>query len=274
MTVLGKTETGLDYSPCRYGTSRTPFRGPAKSLDGTYIAVLGGTEAYGRFVERPFADLIEERLGRTTVNFGCINAGLDVFINDAVVMRACRQAALTVIQVVGAQNMSNRYYSVHPRRNDRFLRASRQMTGIWPDIDFADVHFTRHLLNVLQASSPDRYDMLRSELSEAWLARMRSLVRELDGRVVLLWMADRAPEEMSNAPAEAGPLFVNRKMLEALRPEVLDLVEVVAPRRYGPDETEGMVFAEMERPVALSLPGPRMHGLVAEALAPRLDALL
>ena len=33
-------------------------------------------------------------------------------------------ARLTVLQVTGAQNMSNRFYSVHPRRNDRFLKAS------------------------------------------------------------------------------------------------------------------------------------------------------
>ena len=274
MTLLDKTQTGLDYAPCRYGTSRTLFRGPAKSLEGTYLTVLGGTETYGRFVERPFPDLIEERLGRTTVNFGCINAGLDVFVNDPVVMRACSQSALTVVQVVGAQNMSNRFYAVHPRRNDRFLRASRQMTEVWPDVDFTEIHFTRHLLTTLRASSPERFECLRQELAEAWIARMRSLVREIGGRVVLLWMSDRRPEQVADLSAENGPLFVTREMLEALRPDVLDVVEAVAPRPYGPAETEGMVFAEMERPVALNLPGPNMHAVTAAALAPRLEALL
>lgn len=274
MTLLDKTQAGLDYAPCRYGTSRTLFRGPAKSLQGTYIPILGGTETYGRFVERPFADLVEERLGRTTVNFGCINAGLDVFVNDPVVVRSCAQAALTVVQVVGAQNMSNRFYSVHPRRNDRFLRASRQMTEIWPDVDFTGIHFTRHLLNTLRASSREKFEMLRRELSEAWVARMRGLVREIGGRVVLLWMADHGPEEPGDLTAENGPLFVTRDMLDALRPEVLDIVEVISPRPYGAAEAEGMVFPEMERPVAENLPGPAMHRLTAEALAPRLDALL
>ena len=274
MTLLDKTQAGLDYAPCRYGTSRTLFRGPAKSLEGTYIPVLGGTETYGRFVERPFPDLVADRLGWTTVNFGCINAGLDVFVNDPVVVRACTQAALTVVQVVGAQNMSNRFYSVHPRRNDRFLRASRQMTEIWPDVDFTEVHFTRHLLNTLRASSPERFEMLQRELSEAWVARMRGLVRDVGGRVVLLWMSDRRPEQMADLSGERGPLFVTREMIEALRPEVLDIVEVVSPRAYRAAETEGMVFSEMERPVAENLPGPAMHALTAEALAPRLDALL
>lgn len=273
MAIFDKSDAGLDYAPCRYGTSRTLFRGPARSLDGDYIACLGGTETYGRFVTRPFPDLLEAGLGRTTVNFGCINAGLDVFLHDKVIMRACAQAALTVVQIVGAQNMSNRFYSVHPRRNDRFLRASRRMTEIWPDVDFSEIHFTRHLLSVLQASSPGQFAKLRHELNEAWVARMRSLARELGGRVVLLWMSDRRPDD----PAElddGGPLFVTGSMIEAVLPDVLDVVEVVSPRRFGREETRGMVFPELERPVAESLPGPTMHGLTAEALAPRLEALL
>ncbi len=150
MILQDQQRVGLDYQPCRYGASRTLFRGPAKSLDGRYVAVLGGTEVYGRFVEQPFPDLLERRLNRTTVNFGCMNAGLDVFINDPVIMRACTQAALTVVQIVGAQNMSNRFYTVHPRRNDRFLRPARRMTEIWPDVDFSEIHFTRHLLKTLR----------------------------------------------------------------------------------------------------------------------------
>ena len=274
MMLQDQQRVGLDYQPCRYGTSRTLFRGPAKSLDGRYVAVLGGTEVYGRFVEQPFPDLLERRLNRTTVNFGCMNAGLDVFINDPVIMRACTQAALTVVQIVGAQNMSNRFYTVHPRRNDRFLRPARRMTEIWPDVDFSEIHFTRHLLKTLRDTSPDRFEMLRQELSEAWVARMKSMVRDIGGRVVLLWMSDRQPEDAANYSLDGGPLFVTREMLEAMRQDVLDIVEVVAPHRYGPAETEGMIFPELERPVAECLPGPRMHGRAAEALALRLPPLL
>lgn len=274
MTLLEKSQTGLDYRPCRYGTSRTLFRGPAKSLEGRYISVLGGTETYGRFVEEPFPELLQGRLGRTTVNFGCMNAGLDVFINDPVVMRACMHSALTIVQIVGAQNMSNRFYTVHPRRNDRFLRPSRRMMEIWPDVDFTEIHFTRHLLKTLRTASPDRFEMLRKELSEAWIARMKSLVRDIGGRVVLLWMSDLTPERDLDLANDGGPLFVTREMLDALRSEVLDIVEVVSPRRYGSAETEGMVFPELERPVAENLPGPGMHGRTAEALALRLSNLL
>ncbi len=36
---------------------------------------------------------------------------------------------------MGAQNLSNRFYAVHPRRNDRFLRASTLMKTIFREVD-------------------------------------------------------------------------------------------------------------------------------------------
>ena len=53
----------LNYFPCRYGKSKLTFRGPRRRLDGHYYAVLGGTEAYGKFVPRPYAAQAEEMSG-------------------------------------------------------------------------------------------------------------------------------------------------------------------------------------------------------------------
>ena len=106
----------LDYYPCRYGTSKLWFRGPSKALDQPYCAVIGGSETYGKFVERPYPDLFQDKTGYPVVNLGCVNAGADVFALDETVMDICKNAEITVIQLTGAQNISNRYYSVHPRR--------------------------------------------------------------------------------------------------------------------------------------------------------------
>ena len=62
---------------------------------------------------------------------------------------------LTVVQVMGANYLSNRFYSVHPRRNDRFLRASTVMQAIFNDVDFSDFTFTRHMLGALYELSPE-----------------------------------------------------------------------------------------------------------------------
>jgi len=52
----------LDYSPCSYAGSRILFRGPKADLGGTFVACLGGSETYGKFIPTPYPDLLEEML--------------------------------------------------------------------------------------------------------------------------------------------------------------------------------------------------------------------
>jgi len=77
---------GLSYEPCRYGMSRIFFRGPQRNLEQPYLAFLGGTETFGKFIDHPFPDLLETHLKRPCVNFGCVNGGVDAFVNDPTIM--------------------------------------------------------------------------------------------------------------------------------------------------------------------------------------------
>ncbi|MEL6243860.1 MAG: DUF6473 family protein, partial [Pseudomonadota bacterium] len=170
------TDEGLDYFPCRYGRSRMLFRGPKRKLGGRFITCIGGTETYGRFVERPYPDLIADLSGLKTINLGCPHAGLDVFASDPAIHEIGHLAECTVIQVVGAQNMSNAFYSVHPRRNDRFLKAGPRLRGLYPKVDFTEFHFTGHLLSTLAYQSPAAFEVIRSELRATWLGRMQCVL--------------------------------------------------------------------------------------------------
>ncbi|MEO1779366.1 MAG: DUF6473 family protein, partial [Pseudomonadota bacterium] len=145
---------GLDYLPCRYGTSKILFRGPKRTLDAPYVAFFGGTTTYGKFVETPFPALLEQDLGMTCVNFGCVNAGVDLYAADPVLREAATQARVTVLQVISPRNMSNRFYKVHPRRNDRFIEASPLLRTIYREVDFAEFNFTNHMLQRLYLVLP------------------------------------------------------------------------------------------------------------------------
>ncbi len=269
MSYITFADGTLDYEPCRYGASKLLFRGPRRRLDGEFCAVLGGTETYGRFIERPFPDLIESATGIRMVNFGCVNAGVDVFLNDIEVIGACRKARVTVLQVLGAPNMTNRYYTVHPRRNDRFLRASSLMKTIFREVDFTEFHFTRHMLSRLQDIAPDKYGVLVDELKAAWVARMLQLLSRLEGKTVLLWMADHAPEAAGADPGLGlDPLMVDRGMIDEVRPFATEYVEIVSSPQARESGTEGMVVSAMEEAAAIGMPGPAVHEEVAQALAP------
>ncbi len=265
----------IDYAPCRYGKSRIAFRGPKKKLEHTYVAFVGGTETYGKFVPEPFVAQAETDLGVECVNLGCVNAGIDAFLAEPAVLGVTQHADVTVVQIMGAQNMSNRYYKVHPRRNDRFIGASQMMQLVFNEVDFSEFHFNRHMLQSLLASAPERYAMVRDELRMAWSARMKLLINTIGGKVVLLWMAEHSPDdEAATEDLGRDPLFINRAMLDELMPLVEDLVEVVVT----PDEAEGstgeMVFSEMEQVAARKMLGPSVHTQTAAAVSHVLRALI
>ncbi|MDJ1017680.1 MAG: DUF6473 family protein [Paracoccaceae bacterium] len=266
MSIAQESKTGLDYKPCQYGASRIAFRGPARPLDVPYVAVIGGSETYGKFVETPFADLLEAAAGAPVINLGAMHAGLGLFLDEPAVLDVASRDRMTVIQVLGAQNMSNRFYTVHPRRNDRFLKASGRMQTLFPGIDFTEFNFTGHLLTALEEAAPLAFADLVAELKEAWVRRMTTLLERIQGERVLLWMSSRRPEDSRNATTDGDPLLVDREMLEALAPHVAGLVEVVASARTQRFPLKGKRFHPEE--AAAAMPGPRFHQEVAEALAP------
>ena len=114
----------LAYHMGCYPGSELRFRTPVRRLSDEYIAVLGGSEVYGKYVTTPLPDLLKNRLGVQCLNFGAMNASPQMFLADGKVCEYANAAQATVIQIMGAHNQSNRFYRVHNLRNDRFLEAT------------------------------------------------------------------------------------------------------------------------------------------------------
>ncbi|MFW8635022.1 DUF6473 family protein [Cribrihabitans pelagius] len=266
-----KSAGALWGEPCRYGESRLLVRGPERDLSQPYIAVLGGTEVYGRYVDIPFTAGAEQTLGVPCINLGSVNAGLDSFLRDETLLDIARAARVSVLQMLGAQNMSNPYYRVHPRRNDRFLQAQPALETLYPEVDFTEFHFNKHLLSTLRDISAGRFEQVREELQRSWVERMSRLVEVLGGRVLLLWLrydlgrTTEFPEE---------PVMVDRAMADALRPKVRGLLECHAAPAGSAKDTAGMGFGQMELPAARHMIGPREHARIAGALSERLRGTL
>ncbi|WP_336469879.1 DUF6473 family protein [Pseudorhodobacter antarcticus] len=265
----------LDYFPCHYGTSKLLFRGPKQALHRPYCVAVGGSETYGKFVGVPFASLLSETSDRTVVNLGCMNAGIDVFLNDPEVMGIASGADLTIVQIVGAQNLSNRFYAVHPRRNDRFLRASPQLQNIYREVDFTEFNFTRHMLQTLFQVCPHRFADLALELQTTWVDRMGQLLRGIRGKTLLLWMSDHPPPAADAAVTPyPDPVLVHAGMINDVRSNTNAYLEVVTSRRANAEGIENMRFSELERPAAEGVPGPLAHAEVARALHDAVNHLL
>lgn len=249
---------------CRYGLSRLMVRGPQRALDRPYIAFLGGDETFGRFVENPFPALVEDALNVCCVNLGAINAGVEAFVHDVELMRIAKAADMVVIQLAGADAMSNRFYRVHPRRNDRFVAASSMLRAIYPEVDFTEFSFNRHMLGALRDRSPERFEVVRAELSQAWVARMRLKLRMIGGPCILLWLRyRRGDDELFGAE----PMFVTEDMVAALGDDAQACVKVQVQAAGPGGEIGDMIASASAGPAAAHLPGPRAHREIASRLA-------
>lgn len=262
----------LDYQPAGLPGSALRFRGPLDAGGGPAIVCLGSSETYGRFIDAPYAVQLGRSLDVPVLNLGVVNGGMDVMTKDPAILTAVANAEAVVMQITSAHNMTNRFYSVHPRRNDRFLSASVMLRAIYPQVDFTEFHFTRHLLSHLQQVSPEQFDIVRAELACAWVARMRRFLYDVAAPVHLLWLSNWQPDTREDADMTQYPLFVTREMLEEVRGDAASLT-IVAPEEAEAEarSAQGMFYGPTEEAAARLLPGPALHSLATDSLLQHLD---
>lgn len=274
MSFHQSVQRTLEYNLVRYGASRISFRGPQKPLCGRYIAFLGGSETFGKFVKSPFPELVEAKLETTCVNLGYMNAGVDAFLHEAEILSIAARSEFTVVQVMGAQNMSNRLYRVHPRRNDRFLSASDLMQRVFPEVDFTEYNFTRHMLLDIATQANDRFSFITSELRAAWMSRMQHLLGLLPGKKALLWFSEQTPPVRVQGVPDKDPWFIDQGMIEGLKNHVDVIIQIDLSDAALDEGSGGKYFTPMEWSAAQRMFGPRAHAEAADAISNALLPLL
>lgn len=275
--VMGVPAELIDYRNYRFGRARQRYRGPKPDLSGNYIAFLGASETYGKFVERPFPAIIGERLGISAANWGSPEAGPSFFLKDPVVLEAASCAKICVVTMMGAVNISNRLYSVFKRRNARVRSVSKMLELLYPDMDLKQYRFTHNLLYNLYRENPKNFKAVELELREAWIARMRELLDDIETVKVLLWMSARSPDDDAGPTGRHSfinaPSFVNREMVEALAP-MADVVVEYVPEMRGDGPAPDIYCGAEAEDSAWRYPGQPMHNQVAALLeAPLADIL-
>jgi len=265
MSFEGASASALDELPCRYGESKLLMRGPRRDLTRNYFAMLGGTETYGKYIPNPFPALVEQELGKPCINLGAMNAGLDAFVYDRDVVQMAARADLAVVQLLSAHNLSNRYFRVHPRRNDRFIEPSTLLSTIFSEVDFTEFHFNKHMLGALKSISAERFAMVEEELRQAWVGRMKLLMKGLRRKPILLWVRYNELENKDET-LSSEPVMVDQSMVDDVSPFARGVIEVDVELSGKSGDTDGMVFGQMQGATAKHLLGPVAHRQIADAL--------
>lgn len=272
----------FDYKVYRFGRSRQIFRGPQADLRGRYVCFVGASHTFGRFADYPFPALVGARLEMKTLNLGAEGAGPGFFLADPDVLRAASDAPVCVVQAMCATAISNRMFTVRPRRNLRLHAVSELLRGIYPDVDFDRFAFVRPMLRHLHGLDPMRFRMVENEMKNAWIGRTQTLLNAIETRTVLFWFAQRAPDEVvpeDDPEVSAYPLFVDRAMVETVRGAADGYVEVVSRRGLPQDlrlDGRAVLHKPSGEPIVQNreFPSPEMHLDAAEALGPEIRRLL
>lgn len=172
----------------RFGRSKQIFRGPRPDLSAPYFAFIGGSESFGKFVREPFPKLVENRIGQTCVNLSTLGAGPGFFLKDPVVLETCSRAKVCVVQVMDAAPLSNRMYSVYPRRNMRLRGVSEALRALYPQVDFTSFRYVSAMIRKLKEVDGEAYNIVLAEQQSAWMARMLELLQSIETNMVLLWI--------------------------------------------------------------------------------------
>ncbi|MEL6678155.1 MAG: DUF6473 family protein [Pseudomonadota bacterium] len=270
--------TQPDYDQYRFGRSRQIFRGPEPDLSGRYVACIGGAETFGKFSPVTYPQLLDEELDVPCANWGTPGAGPGFFLKDPVLLEACSRAEVCVVSIMSAHSMSNRLFNVFIRRNERLRSVSEMMEALYPEVDFGHFRFVGNMLNHLHDVSPERFNVVAIEMRNAWIARMRELLTDIEAPKVLLWFAQHHPEAADGyTPAEARrvlPGFVTRQMITEVAPLADVFVEYVAPPESAVGGAEDRFRSIRGEAVSRRFPSATMHREVATLLSTPIEALL
>lgn len=263
----------LDYKLYRFGQMQQVFRGPPPDLGACYVAFLGGSGTFGRFAAQPYAEIAGRQARTPIANFGAEGAGPGFFLSDPEVLSIASNARVCVVQVMAASAITNRMFSVRPRRNGRLHAVSDLLAGIYPEIDFARFAYVHAMLRQLSRIADDRFRLVVNEMRNAWIARTHTLLASIQTKTLLFWFSRRAPDDEGADPFDGhhDPNFVDGAMIDSVLAGAESYIECVA-------SDDGPRIGD--RPAALSiddqrdLPTAAMHQAAADLLVPEIRRLM
>lgn len=202
---------------------------------------------------------------RSVLNLGSLFSGVDALCRDGGMFDLLNVADVCVVQAPDLLGQSNRFYRVHPRRNDRFLAPTQDLRYLYPEVDLTDVHFVRHLLTCLHGFEDARFEVVADELRSNWVRQVGTFLQRLKSPVILLRLQVLRDAESRDHPEFPG-VCVTDQMMDTLANQCADFVDVTTQVSGQSDELEDMLFGTMQQPMAEHMIGPAAHRAIAAAL--------
>jgi hypothetical protein len=229
---MGKGYQQRDYDIVDYELFSLPafewrlFRGPEpRTLEpGQYFACIGAAQTFGCLCQKPFPAILSDRLGLPALNLGVAGVGPSYFVSRRKhLLPYANGARFVVVQVMSGRSENNSLFEC------------KRSEILWRRSDGKKLAASLAYTELLQKRTPAEIDVIVEETRATWLRKMTRLMSLITVPKILFWFSVRRPEYVpgyDNARRLFGPFphFINRAMIDAVRGQVDEYVEVVTSR--------------------------------------------
>ncbi len=162
------------------------LRGPLPDFDKPFVAVWGSSEIFGKYVEQDLCHHMSQQMEHQVVNFGIMNAGVDVMAWRHLFGYWSRRAQMNIVQTLPARHRNNAYYKVHPIRNDRLISVSNDLKRMFPEVNFLEMYFVGHLWEALTQTCPERARVVSQTIDDEGQRHFAQMIQEAPPRTIAL----------------------------------------------------------------------------------------
>ncbi len=275
----------IDYRLTRLPGTNFMVRAPLPSqLDGgvPFVCALGAAQTFGRFAERPFLNLLGEKLGISTLNLGTAGAGPKHYLQRPKVLEIVNQSSLVILQVMSGRSVSNSYFENVNAGSLRPWSAPK---------DEKPRHAETVYSELFEAKGEEFIRALLVETRRNYVNSYIELLRAIKAPVLLFWFSRRGTDYTElyahGVDRAAGgflgefPQLINTDIVKKLRSHVKYFVECVTSRGMPQQLRRRDTGEIVDLGISPRYPGhnnyypsPEMHEDAAAALEPLVRQIL
>ena len=275
-TYQGSDAEISDYQLFRLPLSPLHFRGPAPGYGRRpKIVILGAAQSFGRFVQKPYLNILGDDLGVDVLNLSYAGAGPDFYLKRPELIHHANRADACIVQVMSARSVDTFLYRVVREANVR--RVAELPVGRPRGADQVIDWYVK-------TYGEDEARLLLDDMRSRYLAAAIALLEAIRVPKILLWFAQRTPDYEPGFGSQWAmlggfPQGVDRALVRAMAEQVDGYCECVTARgspQLLVDHEGSIAWANLGgRRTCLNsyYPSPEMHVDAAAALVPMLKDL-